>query len=91
MEKTPRWNVHLFRVRIYPTKETAYMASMPSHKGTGPAPALAQPWPWPGPAWPGPGPLPEILNLARKFIKIDPNLALVMSIFPGANFEKCSP
>ena len=32
-----------------------------------------------------PGPLPEIPEIDRKFAKIDPNLALDMSFFPGAN------
>ena len=59
--------------------------------------ALARPWPIPGPAlawpWPGlgPGPLLEMLDIPRKLNKIDPNLGLGMSIFPGANFVESSP
>ena len=52
-----------------------------------PGPALAWPWSGPGPALarPWPGPWPEIPEIGRKFAKIDPNLALDMSFFPGAN------
>ena len=58
--------------------------------GPGPAwPSLARPWPGPGLAWPGPW--PEILKIVGFFSKNDPNLALDMSFFPGANLLERLP
>ena len=37
------------------------------------------------------GPLPEILEIVQKIITIDPNLALDMSFFLGANFLERLP